>query len=81
MTTNDQSRLDAVASDDQIGKIFVALSQDMRQCLICDGVFPTQGAADHSATLCYPQIKESEQDESTLDRGQAPTRLSRVASD
>lgn len=54
-----------------IGKIFVALSQDMRQCLICDAVFTKGGAADHSATPCYPQIKESEQDESTLDREQA----------
>jgi hypothetical protein len=26
-------------NDEVIGKIFVALSQDMRQCLICDGVF------------------------------------------
>jgi hypothetical protein len=68
-------------NDEMIGKIFVALIQDMRQCLICNGVFTTQGAADHSATPCYPQIKESEQDESTLDGGQAPTRHSRVASD
>jgi hypothetical protein len=29
-------------NDDVVGKIFVALSQDMRQCLICDGVFTTQ---------------------------------------
>ncbi|MGB6734147.1 MAG: hypothetical protein WBE55_00100 [Candidatus Sulfotelmatobacter sp.] len=58
-------------NDEVVGKIFVALSQDMRQCLICDGVFPAQGAADHSATPCYPQIKESEQDESTLDQEQA----------
>lgn len=68
-------------NDEVVGKIFVALSQDMRQCLICDSLFPTQGAADHSTTPCYPRIKESEQDESKLDRGQAPTRLSRVASD
>jgi hypothetical protein len=68
-------------NDEVVGKIFVALSQDMRQCLICDRVFTTQGAADHSATPCYPQIKESEQDEGTLDRDRAPTRLSRVASD
>jgi hypothetical protein len=49
MTTNDQSR-----RTDQIGKIFVTLSQDMRQCLICDSVFTKQGAAEHADVYCRP---------------------------
>jgi hypothetical protein len=39
-------------NDEVIGKIFVALSQDMRQCLICDGVFTKQGAAAHANAAC-----------------------------
>lgn len=49
MTTNDQS-----SRADQIGKIFFTLSQDMRQCLICDGVFTKQGAAAHNGVACHP---------------------------
>jgi hypothetical protein len=40
-------------NDEVVGKIFVALSQDIRQCLTCDGVFTRQGAADHSDTYCF----------------------------
>jgi hypothetical protein len=41
-------------NDEVIGKIFVALSQDMRQCLICDVVFTKQRAAAHAGTVCHP---------------------------
>jgi hypothetical protein len=41
-------------NDELVGKIFVALSQDMRRCLICGGVFTTQGAAAHAGTICHP---------------------------
>ncbi len=40
-------------NDEVIGKLFVALSQNMRQCLICDGVFTTQGAAEHARGVCH----------------------------
>ena len=56
-TTNDQRR-----RADQIGKIFVALSQDMRQCLICDGVFTKQGSAAHADAACHPPKGNSELD-------------------
>ena len=46
-------------NDEVIGKIFVALSQDMRQCLICDGVFTKQGAAAHAGAACYPSNRDS----------------------
>jgi hypothetical protein len=41
-------------NDEVIGKIFVALSQDMRRCLICDGVFTKQGSAAHGGVACRP---------------------------
>jgi len=39
---------------DQIGKVFIALSQDMRECLICDGVFTRRGASEHAKVVCMP---------------------------
>jgi hypothetical protein len=46
-------------NDEVVGKIFVALSQDMRKCLICDGVFTRQGAAEHAGTICQPSAGDS----------------------
>jgi hypothetical protein len=37
---------------DQIGKVFIALGQDMRKCLICDGVFTRQNSAEHANVSC-----------------------------
>ncbi len=37
---------------DQIGKVFMALGQDLRQCLMCDGVFTRQAASKHSTMPC-----------------------------
>jgi hypothetical protein len=55
MTTYDQNRWDAaVTIEDQIGKVFIALGEDKRKCLICDDVFNLQGAAEHSEMLCFP---------------------------
>jgi hypothetical protein len=41
---------------DQIGKVFIALSRDLRQCLICEGVFTRRAASEHSTVLCMPGI-------------------------
>jgi len=49
-------------NDEVIGKIFVALSQEMRQCLICEGFFTTQGAAAHADAVCHPPKANSELD-------------------
>ena len=57
-------------NDEVIGKIFVALPQDMRQCLICDGFFTTQGAAAHAGTICHPSDSRSDSgSDSGLDGG------------
>ena len=49
-------------NDEVIGKVFIALSQDMRQCLICDGVFTKQGSAAHADAVCHPPKRNSELD-------------------
>ena len=49
-------------NDELVGKIFVALSQDMRRCLICDGVFTKRGAAAHADAVCHPPKGNSELD-------------------
>ena len=54
--TNDQSSRGAEnTSTDRVGKVFVALGQGMRKCLICDGVFLRQGASAHANVVCVPQ--------------------------
>jgi hypothetical protein len=46
-------------SADVVGKVFIAVSQDVRRCLICDGVFTTRGAAEHTRTICHPSAGDS----------------------
>jgi hypothetical protein len=41
-------------NDEVIGKVFIALGNGMRQCLICDGVFTKRGAAAHTGVACRP---------------------------
>ena len=55
------------ASNDSVGKAFRVLDDNLRLCLICEGVFTRQGAAGHANVACYPRTKESEEDEGTLD--------------
>jgi hypothetical protein len=46
-------------NDEVIGKVFIALGNGMRQCLICDGVFTKQGSAAHADAVCRPLEKSS----------------------
>lgn len=39
---------------DRVGKVFCVLNQDLRRCLICDGVFSRKAAAEHAGTICFP---------------------------
>ena len=60
MTTEGRAVLMQQSRNDEvIGKIFVVLRQDMRQCLICDGVFTRQSAAGHAGTVCHPSEGDS----------------------
>jgi len=45
---------------DRIGKVFCVLDRDMRQCLICDGLFTRQAAPLHSVTACFPSQRSFE---------------------
>jgi hypothetical protein len=57
MTTekNIQRGAGSVRSD-QIGKVFIVVGQDVRQCLICDGLFTRHGAAEHAKVACNPAV-------------------------
>ena len=39
---------------DRIGKVFIVVDQDVRKCLICDGVFTRRASAEHANVACYP---------------------------
>ena len=39
---------------DEIGKVFIALAQGVRKCLICDGMFTRRASAKHAKVACYP---------------------------
>ena len=55
MATNDQGSCGAASADqDRIDKVFVALGQGMRRCLVCDGVLTPQGAAEHAEVALLP---------------------------
>jgi len=46
MSTNEQG------STDQIGKVFRAVSRDVRQCLVCEQLFTRQAASEHALVNC-----------------------------
>jgi hypothetical protein len=57
VSTNDQSNRSAgVTSAEEIGKVFVVVGQDVRRCLICEGVFSPSPPLSHSAVPCMPGI-------------------------
>lgn len=39
---------DRSGQDDRIGKVFVAVGSDLRQCLLCGDLFSRQAAAEHA---------------------------------
>jgi hypothetical protein len=55
MTADKKTLRDADSTrTDQFGKVFVVVGQDVRQCLICDGMFTRHGAAEHADVYCRP---------------------------
>jgi hypothetical protein len=53
MTADDKTRRSAgCVRTDQIGKVFIVVGQDVRKCLICEGVFTRQDAAEHAKVGC-----------------------------
>ncbi len=57
MTADEITRrgADSIRAD-QIGKVFVALVQDMRRCLVCEQLFTRRAASEHAAVTCMPCI-------------------------
>jgi hypothetical protein len=54
MTSDGRRKLiGAVASDESVGKVYIALGQDVRRCLICEKVFSRQGSFEHSKFPCH----------------------------
>jgi hypothetical protein len=44
---------------ESVGKVFEVVGE-RRKCLICERMFTPTQAANHSTTLCYPHVNESE---------------------
>jgi hypothetical protein len=44
---------------DVVGKVFIAVSQDVRRCLICESLFTRRGAAEHTRAVCHPAAGHS----------------------
>lgn len=42
---------------DRVGRVFIALAQGMRKCLVCDELFTRQAAAEH--VLCWPRKRKT----------------------
>ena len=58
MTADEKMQRDAGSIHaDQIGKVFAAVGQGKRRCLICDGEFTRQTASEHANVLCKPGIR------------------------
>jgi hypothetical protein len=47
-------------NSEQVGKVFLALATDLRQCLVCDGLFSREAGAKHAGTTCFPKQQSSE---------------------
>jgi hypothetical protein len=49
-------RIKAVADDERVGKVFIALADGMRKFLICEKVFSRQESFEHSKFPCHPPV-------------------------
>lgn len=42
---------------DQTGKVFICVGQDLRQCLICEGVFTRRAASEHAKVVLHADYR------------------------
>jgi hypothetical protein len=55
MVANEETRRNTGSvRTDQSGKVFHVVGQDVRKCLICEGVFTRLASAEHSRVVCCP---------------------------
>jgi len=66
---------DSGSSPDVIGKVFLAVGREVRQCLVCGGLFTGRAAADHAVVDCYPFLELSVVYTSTRGNSADPGRL------
>jgi hypothetical protein len=45
-------------STDHIGKVFHAVSRDVRQCLVCEQIFTRQAASEHALVNCRRGLED-----------------------
>jgi hypothetical protein len=38
---------------DSVGKVFIVVGQNLRQCLVCEGVFTRQASREHAEVPCH----------------------------
>jgi len=54
MTADEKTRRDAGSTrTERIGKVFVAVGQDVRKCLVCEQLFTWQAASEHAKVACH----------------------------
>ena len=55
MTTDHKTRQETGSiRSDQIGKVFIVISQSMRRCLVCEQFFTRRASAEHANVVCFP---------------------------
>jgi hypothetical protein len=53
MTTDERRKRDAGSlHTDQIGKVFVCVGKNVRQCLVCEQLFTRRAASEHTKGAC-----------------------------
>lgn len=65
MAERKQQKGTAAVSEDQIGKPFVVMAGNIRQCLVCEGLFTRQTAPNHAQVICYPKTLAMTQNQKT----------------
>ena len=54
MTAEDKTQRDAGSiHTERIGKVFVAVGQNVRKCLICEQLFTRRAASEHAKVDCH----------------------------
>jgi hypothetical protein len=57
MTADEKTERDAGSiPTDQIGKVFVAVGHNVRQCLVCEQLFTRRASAEHANVVCRPVV-------------------------
>lgn len=56
MELDNQGRMHPTGATDRIGKVF-KVEQGMRRCLVCEELFTTRTAANHTDVVCIPKMK------------------------